>query len=183
MSDQIPPDDPQDAELPIDARNDIVQHYAEQREKLGQRIDSKLAAGGIIAAEVDRTLITLAGGALIFSMTFVDKIAPAKLALWILFAAWLAFGVSMVIVMFAMRGHQRFLEKVVLEHSKLYKVLSEREKDALRNGRLYSISSAPVRHSRSVGILNLMAIITLALGMALLVGFVAYNVWHVAKPV
>src|SRR4051812_5677637 len=129
MSNHIAPDDPEASELPIDARNDIIQHYAEQREKLGQRIDSKLAAGGIVAAQVDRTLITLAGGALIFSMTFVDKIAPAKLALWVLFAAWLAFGFSMVIVMFAMRGHQRFLEKVVLEHSKLYKVLNEREND------------------------------------------------------
>jgi hypothetical protein len=183
MSNQIPPSDLDDPELPNDERNEIVEHYAEQREKLGQRIDSKLAAGGIVAAQVDRTLITLAGGALIFSMTFVDKVAPAKLALWVLFAAWVSFGFSMVIVMFAMRGHQRFLEKVVLEHSKLYDVLREREKEALKSGRLYSISPAPVRQSRSVGILNLLAVISLALGMTLLVGFVAYNVWHVANSV
>jgi hypothetical protein len=80
MPNQIPPND---SPLDLEVRNQIVEHFIKQRETLGAQIDSKIETGAKVAAQLDRTLISLSGGALIFSMTFVDKIAPAKLALWL----------------------------------------------------------------------------------------------------
>jgi hypothetical protein len=180
MSTELPEKEPS---LPLEVRNQIVEHFIEQRVNLGARIDSKQAVGSKIAAQLDRTLISLSGGALLFSMTFVDKIAPAKLQLWLLFAAWVAFVVSMVAVMLAMRAEQRLIHGQIVRASKLYDTLDAQEDEALSTGRAINIVPARVAVSKGVGVLNLVAMIAFGLGVALLGTFVGYNVWKAPTSV
>src|SRR5438034_7328697 len=51
----------------------------------------------------DKVLITLSAGSLLFSMTFISALAPAKSWLGVLFLAWLWFAGSIVCVIVGMR--------------------------------------------------------------------------------
>jgi hypothetical protein len=174
MSNHIPPDE---SPLPLELRNQIVEHFISQRENLGTRIDSKCEIADKVAAQLDRTLISLSGGALIFSMTFVEKIAPAKLALWLLFASWLGFGTSMLAVMLSMRAQQQFFAREVKKFSQLYSILKDDEKEALKTGLVRNVVPGQIVESRHVAVFNLVALITFGFGVALLGSFVGYNLW------
>jgi TRAP-type C4-dicarboxylate transport system permease small subunit len=54
------------------------------------------------ARSFDQTMITLSGGALALSLTFVQQLAE-KPAQWraVLIAAWLAFGTALVLILFS----------------------------------------------------------------------------------
>lgn len=45
------------------------------------------------------TFITLSGGALALSVTFLEKLAPKKLYLWSVAVAWFAFGLTLLTAM------------------------------------------------------------------------------------
>lgn len=172
---------PKRTQVPLEIRNQIVEHFINQREILGKRIDSKTEMGYKVAAQLDGTLITLSGGALIFSMTFVEKIAPAKQALWLLFAAWIAFGTSMIVVMLSMWTHQQFVQREILKSSQLYTLLNQREEEALQTGRVTNVVPGPVKASKQVGVLNWIAVVSFGFGMILLGAFVGYNLYHAPK--
>ena len=54
------------------------------------------------ATSLDKTIVSLSGGALVFSMSFAHELAPAKLYLPLLFIAWLLFAIAIVCVLFSM---------------------------------------------------------------------------------
>jgi len=79
MRDAPPPGNQPPALTVEEARNEIAAHFVEQKEKLNARIEAKQEVGANVASQLDKTIISLSGGALVFSMTFVDKLAPANL--------------------------------------------------------------------------------------------------------
>lgn len=176
------PDEQEDEPLPLEIRNKIVEHFISQRENLGARIDAKTESGAKVAAQLDRTLVTLSGGALIFSMTFIDKIAPARLEPWLLFAAWLAFGLSMVAVMLAMRGTQQLITEAIRQLSGLFTDLQKAETEALKTGRVSNVVPSPIVESHGVAFFNATGIIAFGVGLILLTIFVGHNIRHAPPP-
>jgi hypothetical protein len=60
-------------------QDDISKRIAEGRLFLVERMLDTIRYGAEVAGTLDKTLVSLSGGALVFSMTFVDRLAPAKL--------------------------------------------------------------------------------------------------------
>jgi hypothetical protein len=68
---------------PHDRRNRIDQ----DRLYLVERLVANIRYCAEVATSIDKTLVSLSGGALVLSMTFVDRFAPAKLWLPVLFTS------------------------------------------------------------------------------------------------
>jgi hypothetical protein len=63
------------------SEDDSASSFIAARAKLSESIERNVERAGGIAAQLDKTLISLSAGALVFSMTFVGAFAPRKLAL------------------------------------------------------------------------------------------------------
>jgi hypothetical protein len=159
--------------------------FAEARTKLSEIIESHIKRSGNVAAQLDKTLISLSAGALVFSMTFVGIFAPGKLLLPLLFFAWSAFAACLTFVIFAMRAEQNAINKAMQNFDMLLKELDKNEP-------LASVTKLSVRLTRTVSttrrvlILNRSAIGAFMIGVLLLGLFVGYNLWQspkTAKPV
>lgn len=133
------------------------------------------------AASLDKTIISLSGGALVFSMTFAHEIAPAKLYLPLLFVAWGLFAASIVCVLFSMKEGTKEDNLVV---SKIYDGLTQAEQamDAVRSGKvlLSAKQTNTLAISRHISILNQCAISAFLAGILIVGVFVGLNLW--AKP-
>src|SRR5438552_8356700 len=81
--------------------------------------------GHEIGSAIDKALISLSGGALIFSMTFVERLAPEKLLLPVLFLSWAFFAIAIVSVVMAMRGEQKDLTSQGVRASEVLKSLEQ----------------------------------------------------------
>src|SRR5204862_8132969 len=88
-------------------QDDISRPVDEGRLYLVERMLDTVRDGGEVAGTLDKTLVSLSGGALVFSMTFVDRLAPAKLWLPVLFTSWVAFAASMLCVLMSLRALQK----------------------------------------------------------------------------
>ena len=78
------------------ADDNSADSFAEARTKLSESIEQNVERSGRVATQLDKTLISLSAGALVFSMTFVGTFAPGKLLLPLLFFAWAAFAACLV---------------------------------------------------------------------------------------
>jgi hypothetical protein len=83
----------------------------EGRREIAELISDHVRYGGEVAAALDKTIVTLSGAALVFSMTFADRLAPARLWLPILFLSWFAFAMAILSVIFAFRTLQNSMSK------------------------------------------------------------------------
>ena len=81
-----------------------------------------------IAEGLDKTLISLSGGALVLSMTFVTTLSPGKSLLPVLFLSWLCFGISIVCVIIAMRKAQNSTVRDAETLAKFIRELDEKQK-------------------------------------------------------
>ena len=159
----------------------FLKAFSEHREKLIRRLDEKVELGFKVASELDRTLVSLSGGALVFSMTFVDKLAPAKLLLPVLFGAWAAFAASMGAVIFAMRGAQNHISQEIAKFTTHFSELDQAEKAARTQPQIprQTVRVIPsVSKSTSVGWLNVGALVAFVIGVTLLGIFVGFNLWN-----
>jgi len=84
-----------------DYREQLYGTYAKEREKLDS---SSLQIG----ARYDHVVLTLGGGALVMSLTFLEKIAPhpATWTLWLIIPAWLLLLASVVLQVLALATSQ-----------------------------------------------------------------------------
>ena len=89
-------------------------NFKDAQKRFVEHLENRIQQGGRVAADLDKTLISLSAGALVFSMTFVNTLAPHKLWLPVLFGAWVAFALSVVFVILAMRAEQKMLNGVIL---------------------------------------------------------------------
>ena len=159
------------------AEGDIANSFIAARAKLSESIERNIERGGGVAAQLDKTLISLSAGALVFSMTFVGALAPRKLLLPLLFLAWGAFAACMICIIFAMRAEQIGIRKATQDMDALLRQIDTHEPVVsaakLRLKLTHTISAA-----RGVVMLNKCAIAAFMLGVVLLGVFVGYNLWQ-----
>src|SRR5437899_1947191 len=105
------------------------------RRQIADRIFRVIQYGAEISAALDKIIVGLSGGALVFSMTFVDRLAPAKLWLPVLFLSWIFFGASIIGVAFGLRKLQKGLTAEAHELSKL----ARKAEQAFEKGQLYTM--------------------------------------------
>jgi len=84
-----------------------------RRELIG-KMEFLLHKGFEQSYEVDKSLLTLSGGALLLSITFVGTLSETKHCVGLLFVAWACFVASITAVIFAMwkaqlRTHSAFI--------------------------------------------------------------------------
>jgi hypothetical protein len=101
-----------------DNHDRFVEEVRQLRREIQERIDSIIRYGAETAAVLDKTLVTLSAGALVFSMTFADKLAPAKIWLPMLFISWIAFGATILSVVFSVRTLQIKLSELATHWDK-----------------------------------------------------------------
>ena len=139
------------------------------RREIADRIFGLIQYGAEISAALDKIIIGLSGGALVFSMTFVDRLAPAKLWLPVLFLSWILFATSIIGVTFAIRKLQRSL---VAECDELDKLARKAEED-IAKGQLITLGMGA--KGTGIDFWNTLSIWSFVLGIVLLGTFVARN--------
>jgi hypothetical protein len=107
----------------------------------------------------DKAVMTLSGGALAISLTFVKNVAQPVVALWRLESAWVALTVSVGSILVSMPTSQ-----IALRHS-IHQV--DEGKPTQRPGGMFSIATE---------MLNVLATVTFIGGIALLAWFSLSNV-------
>jgi hypothetical protein len=159
------------------SEDDSAGSFIAARAKLSESIERNVERGGGVAAQLDKTLISLSAGALVFSMTFVGAFAPRKLVLPLLFFAWGAFAACIICIIFAMRAEQTGIRKGTQDMDALLRQLDKHEPMVsaakLRVKLMLTISTAP-----RVLVLNKCAIAAFMLGVVLLGLFVGFNLWQ-----
>lgn len=157
--------------------DDGARSFSEAKNYIAGRIDAGIARGSQVGADLDKTLISLSAGALVFSMTFVGQLAPSKLLLPVLFAAWVAFAISIICVVLAMRAEQNAVIALLHKFDADLKKLEEREVAGITESDRVRLTPT-VDTAPWVVALNRYAVGTFMLGLFLLGTFVAYNLWR-----
>lgn len=151
-----------------DYRQRLYDSYAKERERLNS---ASLEAGG----RYDRIVITLGGGALALSLTFIEKIAPSPClgTIWILIVAWSSLLVCVVLQLLALASSQDAvrlqIERLDAEYG--YYFASDNPEDAVRNRMPEDMNRFTVRATR----FNDWSRYALICGMLLLFAFSAVN--------
>ena len=83
----------------------------EARREIAEHMERHVRYSAEVAAALDKIIVTLSGGALVLSMTFADRLAPARLWLPVLFLSWLVFAVSIVSVALSYKALQKQLRE------------------------------------------------------------------------
>src|SRR5205807_124145 len=146
----------------------VEESFLKIDQDLADRTERRLEHAGRVATDLDKTLISLSAGALVFSMTFANSLAPAKRVLWILFSAWIAFGTTILTVVFAQRRVQAAIVKAILNLQRASEAIE-------KNKALYSFLKAPIKPLKatvtpvpSVDFLNNLAMGAFLIGILLL---------------
>jgi hypothetical protein len=141
------------------------------------KLDRITELGEHVGSAIDKALITLSGGALVFSMTFVERLAPQKLLLPILFASWAFFALAIIAVVIAMRGAQNDLAAQGIRASEVLKSIEHIKDSATRVSPTGAVAVNP-----KVWRWNLIALVLFILGVLALSIFVGWNMFK-SKPV
>ena len=156
--------------------SDSEKSAADARQEAAEELTSALQSAAAAAANLDKTLLSLSGGALVLSMTLVGQFAPSKLLLEVLFLSWLAFVASLISVVFAMRAAQNVANRTAVDMAK--KLEDIENKSATVVAAKYTVRlSRNVSLTKSVHYLNICAISAFLVGILLLGVFVGYNLW------
>lgn len=86
---------------------------ADRKEAYLQRL---YAALGETSRDFDRTVLSLASGALVLSITFLRDIAPDLESRWIIIAAWTFLGLSMCLTLVSYVTSERALLRAFKDH-------------------------------------------------------------------
>ena len=155
----------------------VEESFSQIDKDLIERIERKLEHGGRVAGDLDKTLISLSAGALIFSMAFANSLAPAKHVLWVLFLAWVAFATTIVSVIVGLRRVQAAIVKTIINLQRASEAIEQ-------NKPLHSFMKVPMKPLKTkvtpvpaVDRLNNLAIAAFLIGIMLLGAFVGLNLW------
>jgi hypothetical protein len=154
----------------MDDIDDTLRRIAEARRDLADMIDDTVQKGAEVSAALDKTLVSLSGGALVLSMTFVDKLAPAKLWLPILFTSWGAFAISIICVVMSLR----FIQTALSKHGVYLNTVTEEFEKNLESGKIGRVTTSAKQHG-IVTWLNRAAVVAFLAGIILLGIFVGHN--------
>ena len=156
--------------------SDSEKSVADAKQQAAEELTRAMQSAADAGVSLDKTLISLSGGALVLSMTFVGQFAPSKFLLPVLFLSWLAFGASLLSVVFAMRAAQNRNDRTAMDLAKISKDIENKSTDVIA-------AKCEMRLSRGVSIitsvhyLNICAISAFCVGILLLGVFVGYNLW------
>ena len=59
--------------------SDAAMNQEEARREIAEHMERHVRYSAEVAAALDKIIVTLSGGALVLSMTFADRLAPARL--------------------------------------------------------------------------------------------------------
>lgn len=156
--------------------SDSEKSFADVRQQTAEELTRLLQSGVAVGANLDKTLLSLSGGALVLSMTFVGQFASSKLLLPVLFLSWLGFVASLVSVVFAMRAAQNAANRAAMDMAKTLEDF-ENKSPVLIAAKCTVRFSRDVSLNTSVRCLNICAITAFIVGLLLLGIFVGYNLW------
>jgi hypothetical protein len=125
-----------------------------------------------VGFSLEKVLISLSAGSLLFSMTFISALAPAKHWLIVLFLAWICFAGSIVLVIIGMRITQLTEVKIAVKMSELLEELEKRKSPEVQVRP--NIKASPNRLGILLG--NYAVGVFLA-GIVCLGTFVGVNLW------
>ena len=150
--------------------------FEKTRDALVQEVFRASEAAQTRAYTSAKTILSLSGGALVFSMTFVEKIAPAKQHLWLLFSSWVAFAISMLAVVVAMKRGETSASNRMRSAAKEVQNLDDLKADFLRNGKFAKVDPFYVT-VKGASTCNWTAFVGFAVGIFVLGIFVALNLY------
>jgi hypothetical protein len=142
-----------------------------RRELTGMLLDS-VRQNQEIGYGLEKVLVSLSAGALLFSMTFISALAPGKRWLVLLFFAWVWFAVSITCVVVGMRKSQWAAGARAEQASEALRQL-EKDKAA---GRSSTVQVAAARNRRGLW-LNNSSVGAFLAGIVCLGIFVGVNLW------
>lgn len=127
--------------------------YARYREALQRSED-------VSSDEFDKVMVSLSGGALAISITFINQIAPEPKNFYLCIAAWVSFAIAMTCTLISFRTTQEAMREqaIILE-----RVLNE--------GSSFGVNKWDIWTKR----LNNCSLITFVMGVALLILFVSFQ--------
>ena len=155
--------------------------YAKGLSLLRDTIEDNFDRARDTAARLDKTLISLSAGALVLTTSFVPTFAPQKLRLPLLFLAWLAFVVTMILVIFGMFFEKNATEKAIQQAGDSLRILEEYPTIA-RQFLAEQKMEKPITHRKFttntlVAFVNRWALIVFTIGVVSLVAFAIRNQW------
>jgi hypothetical protein len=122
------------------------------------------------ANDVDRALLTISGGALALSLTFVAELASdGAECLWVLFVAWGCFALSIVAVIAAMVLAYDAARRQYIRQQQTLVTIENNPPD------VPVLPTRKVNHARGVGIANAVALAGFIIGVTALFVFVGVN--------
>jgi hypothetical protein len=146
-----------------------AEQTAAARSELIDMLNRAIAGDG--APDLDKTLITLSGGALVFSMTFIGTLAPAHLWLPILVLAWFAFAICIILIIISQRKAQNAQTRRAVQLSEVIETLHGSDVPA----GLVARATINVTVNRTRYRLNNYSVAAFLIGTALLGFFVTAN--------
>ena len=161
-------DDQEQEKIMIDYRSELYATYSKEREKLN---GASLETGG----RYDRVVLTLGGGALALSLTFLEKIVPhpSSWTLWLIVPAWLFLIGSVALQLLALAASQDAIriqiERLDAEYSFYFS--SDNPSDAVAK----RTPEGENRFVKRATCLNICSRWILIIGMILLFAFSACN--------
>jgi hypothetical protein len=143
----------------------------EFRREIARHMESHVRYGAEVAAALDKIIVTLSGGALVFSMTFADRLTTGRSWLLVLFASWLVFGLSIVSVALSHRALQKQIRK---RADQLNQVAKDFEKN-LAEGKIPTNIIIDIQRHGKIVVWNNIAIWSFMAAILLLGVFVGRN--------
>ncbi len=126
---------------------------------------------------LDKSLLSLSGGSLVFSMTFISALAPGRHWLVILFLAWVCFATSIACVIVAMRKAQTATTDRAVEISDRLDELEKRKMPDVTITSTFTMTRNVTRIR-----LNNYALAAFFVGVVCLGIFVGINLWWPRDP-
>src|SRR5437773_6758369 len=102
------------------------------RREFTQRLYEAYNENNELGYWLDKSLISLSGGSLVFSMTFMSALALGRHCLPVLFLTWVCFATSIACVIVAMRKAQTSATARAVEISALLSELEKRNASDIR---------------------------------------------------
>ena len=145
---------------------------------LSEKLDKRIAQVSDTVARLDRLIVSLSAGAIVFSATLVSNFAPLRLWLIGLLISWASFLGAIICVVFATRAEQQVANTEIINTGNTLSVIANNPDIRAKMDReqFPPVQDHP-NPSQTIGWLNIAALIFLLVGLMSLATFAAYNVW------
>lgn len=128
-----------------------------------------------LGSQFDKGLVTLSGGALGLSMTFMKDIVPHPLATHLLYYGWACFALSIVCVFGSLLFAQYSLLQSLHRSSEYMQLLAARYDNSIEKPKSIDTSAHQVPYDRYANWLAIGSLATFVLGIGLLGKFISAN--------